>query len=61
MSNGSEIHNLDLDGAVDAVQRRIAAGRAGVAGLSALRAASTQVIRAAVTQAKVGWLREFVD
>lgn len=65
----AEIHHLEFDAAVDAVQRRIAALESSVAEMAALRQASTAPAIYLValdyllstTAAKVGWLREFVD
>ncbi|HZA10523.1 PadR family transcriptional regulator [Mycobacterium sp.] len=65
----AEIHNLNFDTAVDAVQRRIAALEASVAEMTALREAATAPAiylvaldyLLATTEAKVEWLRQFVE
>ena len=65
----AEIHNLELDAALTAVNTRIEALEAGIAEMRALRAASAAApvylvaleYLLATTQAKVSWLREFVD
>jgi DNA-binding PadR family transcriptional regulator len=65
----AEIHNLDIETALDAVQRRISALDASAAEMQTLRAANTAPAMylvaldylLATTLAKIGWLREFVD